>query len=473
MRVQLLGTGSADGWPNAFCDCAACRSALAAGRLRVPTSALVDGTLLLDCGPETPRSALRHAGGLAAVTHVLITHDHPDHSAPMALLARDWSGRREPMTVAGPPAVVAAWAAWVGPGSPVTFRALRPGDTLDAGPHRVRALAAAHGELDTVLYDVTGPGGGRLLYATDTGPLPTATRAAAAGAAYDVVLVEATFGDRGGPGRPGGSDHLDLATLADELAGLRASGALTDATDVVAVHLSHHSPPDLEQRLAGWGARVVDDGTVLHVRDQPRPRARTAPHRTLVLGGARSGKSACAERLLLAEPILTYVATGNTPGPGDTEWLGRVRQHRDRRPARWTTLETTDLAAVLRGATTPLLVDSLGTWLTAVLDDAGAWNEQDGWREHVTAAVDDLVDAWHACPVRVVAVAEQVGSGVVPATASGRVFRDLLGRLTARLADASERVLLVVAGRQLDLSAPTPHCDERTVMTGPTRRPTQ
>ena len=60
MRVRLLGTGSADGWPNAFCECASCRSAQQAGSFRVPTSVLVDGRLLLDCGPETPRAALRN-----------------------------------------------------------------------------------------------------------------------------------------------------------------------------------------------------------------------------------------------------------------------------------------------------------------------------------------------------------------------------------------------------------------------------
>lgn len=455
MRVQLLGTGSADGWPNAFCTCASCRTALAAGRLRTPTAALVDRTLLLDCGPETPRAALRHAGGLAGVTHVLVTHDHPDHSAPMALLARGWAGRTEPLTVAGPSAVVAAWSAWVGPWSPVTLRPLAPGDELLAGAHRVRALAAAHGDTDTLLYDVIGPTGTRLLYATDTGPLPPPTRAAVAGASYDVVLLEATLGDRGGPGRPRGTDHLDLTGLATELAGLRADGAVTDATDVVAVHLSHHSPPDLVQRLASWGVRVVDDGAVLGGGALPRHRSpHRGPHRTLVLGGARSGKSLCAERLLLAEPAVTYVATGPQPGPDDAEWLARVRAHRERRPQRWATLETTDLAGALRGATAPLLVDSLGTWLTAVLDDAGAFADRPGWPDVVGAALDEVVEAWHACPVPVVAVGEQVGSGVVPGTSSGRVFRDLLGGLTTRLADASERVVLVVAGRQVDLSPP-------------------
>jgi adenosylcobinamide kinase/adenosylcobinamide-phosphate guanylyltransferase len=476
MRVRLLGTGSADGWPNPWCTCAACAAALRRGQLRVPTSALVDGRLLLDCGPETPRSALRHGASLAEVTHVLITHDHPDHSAPMALLARRWAGRTEPLTVVGPASVVAAWRDWTAPtGAPggrdgVSFVSVSPGDELLAGSHRVRVLGAAHQawELgDAVLYDVTSPDGERLLYATDTGPLPPSTRQVVAGAAYAVVLIEATFGDRAGPGHPDRHrhrDHLDLADLADELALLRACGAVTDRTDVVAVHLSHHSPPDLEPRLAALGARVVDEGTQLVVAppvdgpDVGAPAALRA-HRTLVVGGARSGKSHVAERLLAGHPVVTYVATGPAPSDRDPEWAQRVRSHRQRRPPHWTTVETTDLVSVLRRATTPVLVDCLGTWLTAVLDDVGAWNDGPGlsggaqpWRPRFDQEVDELVEAWHTARVPVVAVSNEVGSGVVPATASGRLFRDELGRLATRLSLASERVLLVVAGRAIDVS---------------------
>ena len=447
MRVRLLGTGSADGWPNAFCDCASCRSASV---LRSPTSALVDDRLLLDCGPETPRAALRHADGLRCVTHVLVTHDHPDHSAPMALLARTWARRVEPLTVAGPASVVASWSRWVGPDSPVVFTPVVPGDVLDLGDHVVRVLQAAH-EDGAVLYDVTDRAGTRLLYATDTGPLPAQTRTAATGAAYDLVLLEATLGDRRGPGAPTGVDHLDLDGFAAELRALRAVGAVTDATDVVAVHLSHHCPPDLERRLSRWGARVVDDGTELTPGATTAPRPRTA-RRTLVLGGARSGKSTTAERLLQAEPAVTYVATGPAPTAADTEWAARVGLHRDRRPSGWVTCETTAVDQVLRAAEQPVLVDCLGTWLTAVLDDVGAWDERDGWRAGVDQRVDDLVAAWHGARTPTVAVSNEVGSGVVPATASGRLFRDELGRLNARIAAASEQVLLVVAGRELDLS---------------------
>lgn len=485
MRVRLLGTGSADGWPNAFCDCASCLAAHRSGRLRSPTSALVDGRLLLDCGPETPRAALRHDDGLRDVRHLLITHDHPDHSAPMALLARAWAGRTEPLTVIGPADVIAGWSSWAGPRDPVRWQVVLPGDVLQAGEYAVRVLPAAHGDMEGVMYDVTGPDGSRLLYATDTGPLPSETIEATSGAAYDLVLLEATFGDRFGPGNPAGTDHLDLVSFANQLVRLRAVGAVTSTTEVVPVHLSHHSPPDLAQRLQGWGGRLVDDGHEFRI-ERSRPVTRSGPaawrsgrsapptdgqattdmpqanglhptglhRRTLVLGGARSGKSRAAEQLLAAGPPVTYVATGFVPDGSDGEWSERVARHRARRPAHWTTVETTDIGAVLRGAQGPVLVDCIGMWLTNVMTQCGAWRNAPDWRESVEQHITALVDAWHATRVPVVAVTNEVGSGVVPGTTSGRLFRDHLGVVNTRLSLASERVMLVVAGRSMDL-APT------------------
>jgi adenosylcobinamide kinase / adenosylcobinamide-phosphate guanylyltransferase len=463
MRVRLLGTGSADGWPNAFCDCASCLAAHRAGQWRGPTSALVDDRLLLDCGPETPRAALRYGNGLHHVSHVLITHNHPDHSAPMALLARGWAGRTEPLTVVGTEAVIASWCLWVGPDDPVRWRVVLPGDVLDADGYTVRVLGAAHGDEQAVVYDVTGPTGERLLYATDTGPLPEATITATTDADYDLVMLEATFGDRRGPGAPAGEDHLDLSSFADQMVRLRGARALTRGSRVAAVHLSHQSPPDLRPRLAAWGVQVLDDGHELVLDRAARAQradataraASGAPpaRRTLVLGGVRSGKSAVAEQLLAAESQVTYVATGNEPDGDDAEWAERVARHRADRPQHWTTLETTDVAAALRTATTPLVVDCLGMWLTRVLGDVGAWSDQPGWADRLERRVDDLVSAWHAVSVPVVAVSNEVGSGVVPGTRSGRVFRDALGRLNTRLSAASESVLLVIAGRTVDLAA--------------------
>jgi DNA processing protein len=85
MRIHLLGTGSADGWPNPFCHCASCESERAAGRSRTSSAALVDGVLLIDPGPTATNAATRAGIGLARVAHVLITHGHPDHIAAASL----------------------------------------------------------------------------------------------------------------------------------------------------------------------------------------------------------------------------------------------------------------------------------------------------------------------------------------------------------------------------------------------------
>lgn len=204
-------------------------------------------------------------------------------------------------------------------------------------------------------------------------------------------------------------------------------------------------PPRMARStLAGLlrrGARALDGlaGTL-------RP-----PRRALVLGGARSGKSAHAERLLAGHPEVIYVATGHLPGPADAEWAERVRIHRERRPSDWRTVESVDVARVLREAEAPVLVDCLGTWLTRVCDETGAWQQASGWRERTDQRVAELVDAWRAARVPVVAVSNEVGSGVVPDTPAGRLFRDELGILNRRIAEASDTVLLVVAGRVIEL----------------------
>lgn len=271
MHLRLLGTGSADGWPNAFCHCVSCEAQRAAGVLRGQTSALlrVDGTaVLLDPGPEVLAAATRCGESLADVRVVLVTHAHADHFGPQLLLFRSWVSD-EPLDVVGPATVVDEARRWVAPDSTVRFHAVDAGDVLDLGaaPHgggesiRVQVLPAAHTVMasgDAVLYDVTGPDGARVLWACDTGPWEASWFETVRDAAYDAVLVEETFGDR----TDVGSGHLHLGTLGSLLEQLRAVGAVTMSTEVVAVHLSHHNPPEdeLVRRLADLGARPGVDG---------------------------------------------------------------------------------------------------------------------------------------------------------------------------------------------------------------------
>jgi len=460
MRVVLLGTGAADGWPNPFCRCASCQAQRASAVARTSTSALVDGTLLLDLGPDTARQAERLGVNLDGVRRVLVTHGHPDHWAPATLLWQQWSRTAGNLEVLGPAPVVAEARHWLGEQARVVLTPLQPGAVLERDDLVIRALAARH-EVPCLLYDVRSRAGGRLLYGTDTGPLPEPTLAALADTRLDLLLLEETFGSQAGHG----TDHLDLQTFPQVLAALRAVGALGPTSRVVAVHLGHHNPAEAEltARLGAWGAEPGRDGQVLWVgltgdAATSAPGVPGRPHRTLVLGGARSGKSLRAEALVAAEPAVDYVATGPRPdGAGDLEWQDRVAAHRARRPPGWRTVETTDLEGLLRSPGPPLLIDCLTLWLAAVLDAAGAWQRwDDAAATAVQARVDGLREAWVATPRRVVAVSNEVGSGVVPATLSGRVFRDELGRLNAAVAAVSDHVELVVAGVPLPLrDAPT------------------
>src|SRR5205085_6576858 len=130
---------------------------------------------------------------------------------------------------------------------------------------------------------------------------------------------------------------------------------------------------------------------------------------TLVLGGARSGKSAVAEALAAkAGDDVVYVATGIAT---DDDMTARIAAHKLRRPPAWTTVETQDLvAAVAALPPQPALVDSLGTWVASTDD--------------FVVDVDALLDALRARDADTVVVSEEVGMGVHPETAIGRAWRD-------------------------------------------------
>ena len=130
-----------------------------------------------------------------------------------------------------------------------------------------------------------------------------------------------------------------------------------------------------------------------------------------MLGGSRSGKSAHAESLVAGADDVVYLATAPSAA-GDAEWAERVAAHRARRPAGWTTLETTAPSDLLRRGT--VLVDSVTTWVAALMDQTGVWAGEPGAHERLARRCDALVEAWTMTPAHVVAVSDEVGLGVVP-----------------------------------------------------------
>jgi len=162
----------------------------------------------------------------------------------------------------------------------------------------------------------------------------------------------------------------------------------------------------------------------------------------LVLGGIRSGKSSWAETAIAGSTngAVRYIATGSTDS-SDKSWTNRIALHRDRRPVSWLTVESVDIDGELRSNPhIPTLVDDLGGWLTAVLDQR-AWEP-----ESITPDINNLVAAVEEFAAPLVVVSPEVGLAVVPATAAGRRFADEIGILNQRLAQCCDQVVLVVAG---------------------------
>ncbi len=341
MRVLVLGSGGAAGWPEPGCRCASCRRA--GNNARKPSTVLIDDVVRLGAGND----------GILGVEGYRIV--------------------------------------------PVTGG-----------------------------WEVTGPDGARLLY----GAVPVPAEGAAA---YDLAF-------------------LDLLGEPAQLGLLRARGLITTDTVTVVAFADHRvsSEGELRRRCGYWRVALAEDGG--EVTTARSAEKGFESQRVLVLGGARSGKSEQAELRLAGEPDVTYVAAGAGRTAADPEWAARVAAHRARRPAWWRTAETTDLAGVLAQARGALLIDGIGTWLAAVMDECGAWDGSARAADRLAARTEALVAAWRQTAAHVVAVSDETGLGVVPATPAGRLFRDQLGRLNQALAAESEEAELVVAGRVMPLS---------------------
>jgi len=188
------------------------------------------------------------------------------------------------------------------------------------------------------------------------------------------------------------------------------------------------------------------------------PTARTF----LITGGVRSGKSWYAEQLAGSfGGAVTYLATGPRPDPDDQEWAQRVADHRAHRPRGWTTVETLDLAPVITTAAGPVLIDCLGTWVTAVIDELEGWEAPlADWKPGFDDRLAAVVAAWPATEQPLIAVSNEVGWGVVPAYRSGRVFADLLGEVNRTIAAISDQLVLMVAGRPMIIPSPTAPSDQ-------------
>jgi adenosylcobinamide kinase/adenosylcobinamide-phosphate guanylyltransferase len=183
----------------------------------------------------------------------------------------------------------------------------------------------------------------------------------------------------------------------------------------------------------------------------------------LLLGGARSGKSAYGETLaaqLAGDAPVLYIATATA---SDDEMRQRIARHRANRPPHWLTVEEPrNPASALHATSAPVALLDCVTLLVANLllanaDDHDNPDELDfasgAAEESVDRAIGDLLDAWRAQSSTLILISNEVGMGIVPPYPLGRVYRDCLGRVNARLAAEADTVLLMVAGLPIELKA--------------------
>jgi len=216
----------------------------------------------------------------------------------------------------------------------------------------------------------------------------------------------------------------------------REARALDEALDALADALEAHLDLARLHRGLGLTGRL---GQGAPQSPDPPPK----PGLVLLLGGARSGKSRQAQRL--AGPHATLIATAEAR---DEEMAARIQRHRAERPPTWETLEAPlDLVGALGQARHPVVVvDCLTLWVANLLERG----------LDPLAEAERFLRAVRESGKRVIAVSNEVGLGIVPANPLARRYRDLLGEVNARLAEAAEEVYLLVAGQTLRLKGANP-----------------
>ena len=219
MKVQLLGTAAADGWPNPFCTCDSCEDSRLNGVVRAQSSALIDERIFIECGPELPRNAERHQVLLKEIEHLVVTHGHWDHCSGIPLTLRSLQQS-------------------VSSDSQVEWIEALPFRPIALGEYVVVPLLANHESFgEAGILPLITDGDSYVLWATDIGPLPDETIRALSTHPLDLIFLDETWGELSGPH----SDHLNLNSFWGTIAQLKNCGAITKKTHISPIHMSHRN----------------------------------------------------------------------------------------------------------------------------------------------------------------------------------------------------------------------------------------
>lgn len=277
MKIQILGTAAAEGWPALFCNCEVCKKARALGgkNIRTRSATMIDDQLLIDFSADTYGNALRFSLDLSRVHTLLVTHDHEDHLYAEDLGTRyTWfahldKSAPETLTVYGNDRVGAQVSRgtfpYGGPGSRVAFRRVVPfREEALPGGYRFTALTALHDRSQQCyLYLLEDKDGKRMLYGHDTGRFPGETMDFLAAKHLDFVMLDCTDGPNAE-----GTNHMGFPDDVATAERLRALRCVDENTRLVITHFSHNGGllhEELEALAGPEGFDVAYDGVVYEI----------------------------------------------------------------------------------------------------------------------------------------------------------------------------------------------------------------
>lgn len=272
MELIFLGTAAAEGYPDPFSACANCSEARELGgtSFRYRSSALIDGHLLIDMGPDLVAASMRHGIPLNDVRFGIQTHPHNDHLDVLAFFARHEGCNVEgiaTMEYACSASALRRINALESLESEatnfadaeeqrrrrLTLRTIEPWVEFHIGPYRIQPVRATHGggKIEAMLFAIEDEKGGQLFYGTDTTQVEDGTweRLAALGWVFDVFVLDHTGGVQTGIS----GSHHNGETFVAEIARAREAGVIADHTRILATHFAHHSNPT-HDKLAAWTA---------------------------------------------------------------------------------------------------------------------------------------------------------------------------------------------------------------------------
>jgi len=271
MKILLMGTAAAEGWPSPFCSCHACAGARKIGgkEIRGKPGLIIDDCVKIDFGPDTFGQVQRLGLDLRSLTTLIFTHSHNDHFAPLELLYREsgfvTQGGLPTLHVYGSEGVLSRLEAAYADTTYSTFTLEPPLQpfvevTTEDGTD-ILPLPARHSS-DALLLRIRR-NGSSMLQGHDTGKFPDETVAALAEANLDLVLLDCTYGPGSGAG------HMGIDDVLDTVERLRRVNAVHEQTQIVATHFSHNGGllhEELQDRFSPHGVDVAYDGLVLETQ---------------------------------------------------------------------------------------------------------------------------------------------------------------------------------------------------------------